>query len=558
MIIDGRAISDGSVVDTDVCIIGGGPAGITVALRLAERTRRRVVILESGGLDFDPSIQELARGESTGLPYYPLHETRVRMLGGSSQSWGGICTPLDPPAMDNRAWVPGDGWPFPSGTLDAYLDEALERCGIAPTQRRVDAAAHERRRADWKHGSSSVEPVLIHFSRPVRFGTRYRENLESAERVAVYLNSTATELVAGNGGNGITEAVVRCVDGPGYRIRATMFVLAGGGVENARLLLASTRQHADGVGNAHGMVGRCFMEHPRVILRYRVRAGRTTLGRLVGGGAAGTLRFLRVQVTPEAQQREQLLTWHANLHFGFAGQEAEVWPSVRRLAIATRSPWKESPYFQDGGGGRTRLRSSDVGAVLRRPLRGFLGALGAMAGPPPLRRWLEVVASVEQLPDPANRIELTAERDPLGVPRARITWRVGQTEERTHRRAVELLLDHLEQIEPGIGAAPLDETDPWPNDIVGTWHHIGATRMSADAATGVVDADARVHGIDNLHIAGSSIFPVSGSTAPTVAIVQLALRLGDHLAQRLEHGPATVSTVQARPADPGLGPTPAS
>jgi len=548
VIIDGRSIPDGSGVDTDVCIVGGGPAGISLALRLEETTRSRVVLLESGGLAFDPASQNLARGETTGLPYYPIHETRVRMLGGSSQSWGGICTPLDPPSMEDRPWVPGGGWPFPGGALDAYLDDALVRCGITPAARAANEAAHARRLAEWPLDASRVEPVLVHFSRPIRFGTQYRDTLASAERIAVHLHSTVTELLAGEGGDGITEVVIRCLEGPTYRVRADVFVLAGGGIENARLLLASSGKHVDGIGNSRGMVGRCFMEHPRVATRYRVRAGSTTLGRLAGGGAAGTLRFLRVQVAPEVQRREELLAWHANLYVGYVGQDSPAWPSVRRIAIATRSPWKESPYFQDGGGGRTRLRSSDVGTVLRHPIGGFLGALGAVARPTPLRRWLEVVGSVEQVANPENRIELTAERDALGVPRVRTTWHVDEAEERTHRRAIELLLAELDRIEPGISSACLNDGDPWPSEIVGTWHHVGATRMSPDPATGVVDADARVHGIDNLYVVGSSVFPVSGSTSPTVAIVQLAHRLGDHLAQRLARRPAAASISRAEPS----------
>lgn len=543
MIIDGRSIPDGSSIPADVCIVGGGPAGLSLALRLGETSTKRVLLLESGGLTFEPASQVLARGETAGLPYYPLHETRVRMLGGSTQSWGGICTPLDPPAMEDRPWVPGEGWPFPEGALEPYLGGALERCGITPAARMADETAHARRLAEWPIDAARVEPVLVHFSRPIRFGTHYRDTLASHDRITVHLHSTATELVAGDGGDGIKEVVVRCVGGPAYRVRATAFVLAGGGIENARLLLASRSLEEAGIGNAHGMVGRCFMEHPRVTTRYRIRPGNTTLGRLFGGGAAGTLRFLRVQVAPDIQRREQLLAWHANLYVGYAGQDSSAWPSVRRIAIATRSPWRESPYFQDGGGGRTRLRSEDVGAVLRHPVAGILGALGAVVGPAPLRRWLEIVDSVEQVPNPANRIELTSERDALGVPRVRTTWHVNEAEERTHRRALELLLAEFERIEPGIRDKRMGDEDPWPGEIVGTWHHVGATRMSTSPASGVVDADARVHGIDNLYVVGSSVFPVSASTSPTVAIVQLAHRLGDHLAQRLARGHVGVSSM---------------
>lgn len=539
MIIDGHAIADGSMVAADVCIVGAGPAGISLALRLAETTRHRVILLESGGFAFDPAVQDLARGETTGLPYYPLQETRIRMVGGSTQSWGGVCTQLDPLSLVDRAWVPGGGWPFPDGTLDPYFGGALERCGVMPEARETHVALHARRLAEWPLDASRIEPVLVHFSRPIRFGAHYRNALATSERIRVHVNSTVTELIAGDGGDGIAEVVVRCLGGPTYRVRASAYVLASGGVENARLLLASTRRHADGIGNSRGMVGRHFMEHPRIATRYRVRPGNTPLRRLLGGGAAGTLRFFRIRTSPEIQRREELLAWHANLYAGYVGQDSPAWPSVRRIAIATRPPWRESPYFQDGGGGRTRVTSADLGAVIRHPFAGLLGAAAAVAHPAPLRRWLEIVGSVEQIAVPTNRIELTADRDALGVPRVRTTWNVDAAEERTHRRSVAILLAELERVEPGIGAACVDEIDPWPAGIVGTWHHIGATRMSADPATGVVDADARVHGVDNLYIVGSSVFPASGSTSPTVTIVQLAHRLGDYLASRLARSGAS-------------------
>jgi choline dehydrogenase-like flavoprotein len=349
------------------------------------------------------------------------------------------------------------------------------------------------------------------------------------------------------------EVLVRCLGGGGFRVRAETIVLATGGVENARLLLVASRRHRSMPSVGGTMVGRCFMEHPRLASRFGVRAGATPLSRLLGAGAgaAGTLRFLRVELSPETQRRERLLAWHANLHFGYMGQDSVVWPSVRRLAIATRTPWRESPYFQDGGGGRTRIRSADVASLARRPIAGLLGAVGAVACPPRLRRWLEIVASVEQLPRAENRIELTDQLDPLGVPRVRITWGVDDAEERTNRRGMELLLQALERVEPEISRHRIPSSDAWPEHLIGTWHHIGATRMSANTRSGVVDADSKVHGLDNLFVIGSSVFPVSGSTSPTITTIQLALRLGDHLAARLERRP--VSLAQAPSAVPLSG-----
>lgn len=546
MLIDSRGLPDKATIEGGICIIGGGPAGIALATRIAERSSRRVILLESGGEAFDQRLQDLARGETEGLAYYPLDETRIRMLGGTTQSWGGVCAPLDSTSIEDRPWVPQASWPFPAGALDRYLGEALDICGIDPATRRADAAAHAQRLAAWDAVSSDIRPALVHFSRPIRFGTAFHARLASDERIAVYLHATATDLMPAADGSHVAEVSARCLGGPDIRVRADTFVLAGGGIENARLLLAAGRRHGGGLGNAGGMVGRCFMEHPRIATRFRVRPGMTPLGRLVGAGAgaAGTLRFLRVEVSPETQRREQLLAWHANVHFGYAGQDSTAWPSVRRVAIATRTPWRESPYFQDGGGGRTRLRAADLTSIARHPVAGLLGAVGAVAGPPRLRRWIEIIGSVEQIPRAENRIELVDHLDPLGVPRVRIAWGVTKAEERTQRRAMQLLLEALEQVEPGIGDRHMAGDDAWPDDIIGTWHHIGATRMSADARTGVVDGNAMVHGTDNLFVVGSSVFPASGSTSPTVTVIQLALRLGDHLVERLDRSPISPSRSQ--------------
>jgi choline dehydrogenase-like flavoprotein len=520
LIIDG--VSDGDTIAGDVCIVGGGPAGIALALRLARNPKARVCLLETGGLAYEPSSQALARADVVDTPYYPLHETRVRALGGSSWSWGGISTPLDAMAFESRPWVPGGGWPIRRAELVPYLDDALTLCGIEEEQRRrTDQDTAERFEAAGLD-PALVAPVPVYFSRPLRFGPTYRGQLEALPNLRVYLHTTVTGLEA-NAGR-IVEARASSRGRP-VRITAGSYVLAGGGVENPRLLLAS------GVGG--DATGRFFMEHPRVLNRYRIRRGDTPLGRLVGGGASGTLRFFRLSLSDAAQRAERLLTQHVNLQFGYAGQLSRQWPAVRRMVIATRPPWNESPFYQDAGGGRMRLRSADLVTAMRRPDLSFLSGIGAATERPFLRRFLEVWSAVEQEPDPRNHVELLAERDSLGVPRARVHWSVSGAEEQTYRTALRVLLGELDKVEPGIAGRSIDDGDPWPSQIVGNWHHEGTTRMSDDPAAGVVDRDCRVHGTDNLFVAGSSVFPVSGSTSPTVTILQLALRLADHLSGSL-------------------------
>ena len=510
----------GATIDSDVCIVGAGPAGIALALRLSEGTQTSVCLLESGGLAFDPAAQDLAVGEAEGTPYYPLHETRIRALGGSTWSWGGICTPLERVAFKPRSWVADGAWPFPRSALDPYLEGALTLCGITPAQRRE---TEEMTRSAFD--SAGLDPELVRpepvsLSRPTRFGIAYREHLAGLPRVRLLLHSVATRVDHADGT--VTGVEVHGPAGP-FHVRARQYVLAGGGIENPRLLLVA------GLGG--DAVGRYFMEHPRVVDRFRIRPGDTPIGRLVRG--SGTHRFLRLAVAGRLEHDEQLLSYHANIYLGYAGQLSPQWDAVRRLAIAMRSPWNESPYFQDAGGGRLRIRSQDLATALRRPDRTLVGAISAFSKRPALRRYVEIVSAVEQLPVPDNRVTLAAEPDPFGVPRAHLAWRVAPAEEATYRRSLEVLLGALDKIEPGIVAARI-EADPWPGGIVGNWHHEGTTRMHDDPARGVVDRDCRVRGTRNLFVAGSSVFPSSGSTSPTITILQLALRLGDRLTRELE------------------------
>jgi choline dehydrogenase-like flavoprotein len=531
VIVDGRAVPSGTTVGTDICVVGAGPAGISIALRLADEPLR-VCLLESGGMSFDEEAQTLAQADNEGLPYYPLKESRLRCFGGTTLSWGGVCAPLDEWDHEARSWVPDSGWPFARRALDEYMPAAFRLCEIGSgdpekgslSTNGSDGQAPQEEDPD---AGGDMRVGRVFFGPPTRFGRRYEAEIRSAENVTVYLNTTAIELELGSDGL-VSNLKAGCLAGSRFSVRARHYVLAAGGVENPRLLLVSDRLHAAGIGNAHGLVGRCFMEHPRVVNRYRLPSDGRALARLVSG-ASGTLAFSRLTLAPRVQKDEELLQYHANLKFGFVGQDSKQWQAVRRLAIVARRPWRDSPYFQDAGGGRTGVRWKDIRSVLARPDRSFVAALGAATRWRRLRRFVEVTSSLEQRPLAANRVELVSGRDALGVRRVRLRWNVGEAEERTYRRGLELVLKELGKLAPGIGVSPLEDQDQWPSGIIGTWHHMGTTRMHDDPKRGVVDADCRVHGVGNLFVAGSSVFPTVGSVSPTVTIVALSLRLADHL-----------------------------
>jgi choline dehydrogenase-like flavoprotein len=528
MIHDGRIIPNGAKVEADICVVGAGPAGMSIALQLIDEPGVQVALIESGGLEWDQRTQDLSNAEVKGQKYYPVTETHLRVFGGSSLSYGGVSTDLGEIDFLERPWVPESGWPFTKDALDPYRQRADEIMGVNRVDSEDSVGANP--------GGTKWETVPL--SRPlVRFGKKYRETIENASNIAALLHSTVTKLEVDQDASRITGAIVKTFAGNSYRVNARLFVLAGGGIEIPRLLLASNDVMKAGIGNAYDNVGRYFQEHPRIIDCYELPEGTRDLADQIAG-AAGTLEFSRLALTDEVMRDEQLLNYLANVAFGFAGQHSEQWYAVRRIGVTQKDPWRDSPYFQGIGDGRSGIRWSDVKTAMMRPDLTALSLAGVLLRPRSLRRWVEIISGVEQVPRRDNRVVLTTERDELGMPRIELQWKLDELEERTYLRGRELVLEELDRLIPGLSGNRMPVHETWPDGVMGTWHHAGTTRMNNDPQQGVVDSDSKVHGMDNLYVTGSSVMPTSGATAPTYTIVSLALRLADHVKQRLAHGQA--------------------
>lgn len=527
MLIDGRRVPAGTTVQTDICVIGAGPAGLALATRLADTTRLEVLVLESGQLEFDPQAQALAKGEVVGDRYFPIEETRIRAFGGSSWSWGGVLSPFEPIDFAKRTWVADSGWPFALQELQRFYADALSLCQADP-----EFIAAEPWTTTSRHiepTDAKVEPGPIYIGPPVRFGKVCAGAFRESDRLNAYLGATAVRLAASPAADRVEAVDVAAFSGNRWRVAAQTFVLAAGGIENPRLLLASNDVEPQGLGNSHDVVGRFFMEHPRITDRLWIDGDGRGLEALIAG-TAGEPRFGRVRLTDAVQTRERLLNYHANLAFGHAGQDQPPWQALRRLAIARKRPWNESPFFQDAGGGRMGVHRADVATVLRHPLRACRAALGVALAPRTLRRFISITSTMEQAPSPQNRVVLSAARDMLDMPSARLEWTLGAEEHRTYQRGLDLVVEYLQERIPGLSTARLERA-VWPDAVRGTWHHMGTTRMHVDPRQGVVDENCRVHGIGNLYVAGSSIYPNGGSAGPTLTLVALGLRLAEHLRQ---------------------------
>jgi choline dehydrogenase-like flavoprotein len=501
MVIDGRSIRSGDVLQADVCLVGAGAAGITLA-RCFDGAPFSVCLVESGGLAPDAATQDLAAGEYEGTVAIPDHllGSRLRCFGGTTGHWTGWCRPLSGIDFEERAWVPNSGWPISKRTVDPYYDRAASVLEIRPFDndlREVVTPDRPLLLAD----SGKVVTQIFHRSPPTRFGNRYRDELVRSRNVRVCLFSNLLELEVDEDAATVTCARVGGLDGNRFRVEAKHFVLAAGAIENSRLLLLSNRVERNGLGNRHDVVGRYYMEHPHL------RAG------------AVTLTDPRINATLYYAHRNERFGHDVAGAFSIAEQvqRDEHLMNFRVYFGPTADSGEEAAFRKTVGSALMRLRALEAGTD------------GAEQAPQHFRLG---VAS-EQAPDPSNRVTLSEERDALGSRRSKLVWHLSELDSRTVRKSVEILGRELGSRAMGRVSLLIDERHPWPAVMGGGPHQLGGTRMHVDPKKGVVDANCQVHGISNLHVAGGSVFPTGGFANPTLTIVALALRLADRIRRLL-------------------------
>lgn len=564
MFVDAGDVSAGTELETDVCIVGGGAAGITLARELIGRPLR-IALLESGGTDLDPQTQALYEGPVVGLPYFPLDVPRLRYLGGTTNHWAGVCRPFDDDDFESRAWIPFSGWPLRKSDVDPFYRRALDVVQLGADVWDAESWAEKDAVQPLPLIPGRLDTRIDQIVEPDRrsFRDLYQDELRSAANVIVYLHANATEVRSDESGTRATQVRVATLGGNRFAMNAKTFVLAVGGIENARLLLASRAQHPRGLGNQNDLVGRFFLEHPRFVAGvvspadpnlsfafYREhRVGETIIApriaisretqrseaiadvqflieavhqegfeRAIGSDDVGSLIALRHLIGEDAigdlgehlaNVVGDLMTWH---QFAIPGAPIPVpYPEVVDELI--RSTPRERRSF----------------------IPGLLGEVAAFVytkidGDVPVDSLL-ITARFEPVPNPDSRVTLVEQRDDLGMPRAQLAWRLSDRDRHTVRRAMEVLGEEIGRA--GIGRLRIlfEEGSDWPADLFGGYHLMGTTRMSDGPKHGVVDRDGRVHGMSNLYVAGSSVFPTAGSGNPTLLIVALALRLADHLSK---------------------------
>lgn len=471
-------VASSGALRTDVCIIGGGAAGLEVAGQLA-RMGRRVLLLEGGApRGLEPRAQRLQRVRCTGRPLRDEADARSggggstvgrlntatlcpRVLGGSLTAWAGRWQMPSPEIFSPRAWMEIPGWPLRWAEVEPLVRE------VARERRMEKALAPFATHPELERLGLERVPMMLEAVPPTTAAAMI-EAAGAAGSIVIVTGANATELLPAPGGAGVGEVLVRGWEGPAVRVAAERFVLATGAIETARLLLHSTRFGGCGPGNRHGWVGRGFMERPAV-----------KLGRLFPSARAVSTGLL---ATRRGMGR------------------------CHRLAAARAAGLSVPAHVLE-------LRALEERGTWQRLLHG-----------PAVH---EMGLFLEQPPQAGNRVELDAERDELGVPIARVHWQPAAGEEEALRRLAAWL---REVLSPRYGRVDIDEAALGCAAWRPQGRHFGTARMASSSEQGVVDPDGRVFGVGNLFVAGPAIFPSTAATEPMLLALALARRLARHLA----------------------------
>ena len=551
MILSSQALVPGSILECDLCIVGSGAAGLAMALRLLD-SDVDVVVLEAGGERFDTAVQACYDGEVADPALHaPPATYRQRRFGGSTAIWSGACVPFDPIDFQARPWVPDSGWPIGHADLQPFYPDANEllEAGRFDYDARTAFNGAAPPMFDGFASDALTTDGLERFSCPTDFAQRYRGRLAAARNIRVLLDAACVGIDIDPDGQAVRQLQVASMAGRRLALRARDYVLAAGGIETPRLLLASNDVRPAGIGNASGQVGRCYMCH---------FAG--NIGEVIVAGAPPRVRHgyelapegvycrRRLALTAEQQRRLQVTNMVMRLHLPRIPDPSHRNGVLSALFLARPLiSYEYARRLHDGTRLTPRLYAAHLRNVLTDPLDTAAFALHWLSRrsladrkfPSVILRnrsnrfSLEVHA--EQSPYAGSRIELQqGKRDPLGMPKVRIDWRYRRSDIDAIGRTLDAVADALAA--GGAGHFRYDR-DRLEGDILrfGAYggHHIGTTRMSATPRDGVVDANCRVHDVGNLFVAGSSVFPTSSQATPTLTLVALALRLADHLRARL-------------------------
>ena len=511
MHIDARTLDNASLIEGDICIVGAGASGVSIALQWIN-TPYKVILLEGGGFSYEDEIQELYHGKITGQPYYPLKSSRLHYFGGTTGHWAGMCSTMDPIDFTKRDWVENSGWMIKREDLDPFYERAHPILELGPYEYSMEYwQKQDDTMVSLPFDNKVIWNKMWQFSPPTRFGKKYKEDIVKASNLTLYTYANVVDIKAFDHLKSVQEVIVKNHAGKTHTVRAKYFILACNGIQNPRILLAANKQFPNGLGNENDVVGRYFMEHLEIKSAelWLSDSKKMNLYALRGKPRA------EISMTAQTQEKYKILNGTSSL--------------LPLNLVKDVKPAIETWSNTDPRASEDQLHEANKKAYDKKWLLRLTTDL---------YKSYELFTRIEQYPNPDSRITLDTETDALGMPRAKLHWKLSDLEKRSVRKLYEIIGQQVGLA--GIGRVKLmeylqDETDKsWPSFTGGGWHHMGATRMHDDPKKGVVDINCRVHSMENLFIAGDSCFTTGGAINPTLTIVALSLRLSDHLKELMK------------------------
>lgn len=522
MITDLHSLEHSSKIDVDVCIIGSGASGITIARELID-SGLSVLLVESGGLQYDQPTQDLYKAENICFKQFPLETTRLRFLGGTTNHWGGMCRPLDEIDFE-RNYENMSSWPFSKKELMPYYHKAQKVCELGEfiydrykteLDFSEDFPLHDK--------NKKFSPIFFQRSPPTRFGERYREQLEAASNVHVLLNANIKELEESPQGNEVTSAWVSTLSGTQAKIKAKKFILSAGGLENARILLLSNKKNKAGIGNQHDLVGRSYMDHIGAYIGKALFKNPIDVNTIFFQEKKVRDAQLGAFLAPSNELIKQHKCGNFRLHFT-PGTEADL--SIEELKSIVQDisnlNWPDNIISKlsnliSNADTLSNLAYKNIFDTSDQLFKTNYKKSGQLCN---------VLVNMEQSPNYQSRITLGDKLDALDLPLLRFDWQLSENETHTLDIAIREFTSMLGHSRAGRFKMSSQVAEGKPEYSI-SCHHSGTTRMSDDPSKGVVNKDCRVHGIENLYVSGSSVFPTTGWANPTLSIVALSIRLAD-------------------------------
>lgn len=513
--IDTRQLAPDSILQTHVAIIGGGAAGLTLAKTLANKNYK-VSVFEAGGYATNEDTATLHSTINKGRPYPLLQNSRAFGLGGATRLWGGHCLPMNDRCFTKRSWISKSEWPFKAHELNPYYKKSHQLLGLEDFEYNPQTIAQQLNKTLLPFNENLVQTNIARY-RAVSYSELFVNSLQSASNINMYMFANATEILLHENGKSVAGIKLKTLETNEIVVKANYYILASGGIENARLLLDSNSIQTSGIGNSKDLVGRYFMEHiwyPKGNIALKDPARLNHFYTMQHRLKAKVYTRAHISLAPEMLQEYHIPEFRSELVA--VGMEN----TTNNTKLSSRDKLELLSLPKDLALQTQHIRQSP-GLNNQLQKKSFTG--------------YKLMNYVEQVPDFSSRITLSREKNQLGSHRAEVHWKLSEIDVKGIRVGHQIISNEVKA--KNIGHF-FYEDEGIPDNLEGAdggGHHMGTTRMARTASNGVVDANCKVFDVDNLFIAGSSVFPSAGYANPTLTLTALAIRLATHLDELLQN-----------------------